>query len=103
MLALNNYVNEYYDGIHKRIRRLKINYKDDSMWFEVEYELIRYFKRRNVDLRLLNEIRFFLKYGLCSSTRLQLVLILKKYDMLTPSDIEDLKYDANCDIRHLFE
>lgn len=103
MLALSNYVNEYYDEIHKRIRRLKINYKDDSMWFEVESELIRYFKRRKIDLRLLEDVRYFLKYGLCSSTRLQLVLILKKYDMLTPSDIEDLKYDANCDIRHLFE
>ena len=103
MLVLNNYDISFYDEIHKRIHKLRIDYSDNSMWFEIEYELIRYFNRRNVDLRLLNEIRFFLKYGLCSSTRLQLVLILKKYDMLTPSDIEDLKYDANCDIRHLFE
>ena len=103
MLALNNYDYSFYAEIHKRIKKISINYNDNSMWYEIESELIRYFKKRKVDLRLLEEVRFFLNYGLCSTSRLNLVLILKKYNMLKSSDIEHLKYDANCDIRHLFE
>lgn len=44
-LLLNNYSGNKYDEIHKKILKLKINYRNSDNWFEVENDLINYFNK----------------------------------------------------------
>lgn len=98
-LLLNNYSKDKYESVHKKILKLKINYSNSDNWFEVENDLINYFNKKNIDDRLLIDLKFFLKEGLSSSSRYKIVMILKKYNMLNNADIKSLKYDANYKIR----
>ena len=102
-LALNNYKEDYYQEIHKRVKRMHINYCDSDLWFEVESSLINYFKKKNIDARLLSDLRIFLKKGLSSLSRYRIALILKKYDKLTECEKSYLSYDANYSTRLLFK
>ena len=92
---LNNYDNKDYKIVHKYIRNMNINYSDNSYWFEVESSLIDYFKRKNVDKRLLKDVYYFMNNGLSSDSRYYLVKILIKYNYLKDFDYRWLKYDAN--------
>ncbi len=101
--ALKKYNKVYYSAIHKRISRIRINYSDSDLWFEVENSLIQYFKRKNVDPRLLADLEKFMDAGLCSTSRLEIARILKKYRRISESKIKRLKYDANYKIRKMFK
>ena len=65
---------------------MNINYSDNSYWFEVESSLIDYFKRKNVDKRLLKDVYYFMNNGLSSDSRYYLVKILIKYNYLKDFD-----------------
>ncbi len=101
-LALNNYQESYYAEIHKRIKRIKVNYCDSDLWFEVENSLIKYFRKKTIDTRLLKDLKSFLKKGLCSFSRYKVASILKKHGMLTENEKNCLSYDANLKTRKLF-
>lgn len=101
-LALNNYQESYYAEIHNRIKRIKVNYCDSDLWFEVENSLIKYFRKKTIDTRLLTDLKSFLKKGLCSFSRYKVASILKKHDMLTENEKNCLLYDANPKTRKLF-
>ena len=102
-LALNNYKENYYQEIHKRIKRIKINYRDSDLWFEVENSLIKYFRKKTVDARLLTDLKIFFKKGLSSLSRYRIVIILKKYGMLTENEKRCLSYDASLKTRAMFK
>ena len=102
-LLLNNYSEDQYEKIHNKILKLKINYINSDNWFEVENNLIEYFNKKNIDEKLLIDLKFFFKNGLSSKTRYKTALILKKYNMLNNKEIESLKYDANYKIRQKFK
>lgn len=102
-LTLNNYDENKYDELHQKIEKLKIDYSNSNNWFEVENELICYFKKRNIDKRLLVDLKYFLKNGLSSTSRYKIVIILNKHNMLSEQEIKYLKYDANYKIRQLFK
>ena len=102
-LLLNNYSEDQYEKIHNKILKLKINYINSDNWFEVENNLIEYFNKKNIDEKLLIDLKFFFKNGLSSKTRYKTALILKKYNMLNNKEIESLKYDANYKIRQKFQ
>ena len=102
-LALNNYQESYYVEIHKRIKRIKVNYCDSDLWFEVENSLIKYFRKKTIDTRLLADLKDFLKKGLCSFSRYKVAFILKKHGMLTENEKHCLSYDANLKTRALFK
>lgn len=101
-MLLKNYENEDYMQVHSAIRNIRINYKNDDNWYDVEESLIEYFKRRKVDFRLLKDIKYFMINGLSSFSRYQLVRILKKYNKLSLEEMNNLKYDANWKIRKMF-
>ena len=92
---INNYNNNDYKLVHKHIRNISINYKDNNYWYEIESALIKHFKRKNTDKRLLKDIYYFMNYGLSSDSRYNLVKILIKNNYLSGFDYECLKYDAN--------
>lgn len=92
---INNYNNNDYKLVHKHIRNISINYKDNNYWYEIESALIKHFKRKNTDKRLLKDIYYFMNYGLSSDSRYNLVKILIKNNYLSDFDYECLKYDAN--------
>ena len=92
---INNYNNNDYKQVHKHIRNISINYKDNNYWYEIESALIKHFKRKNTDKRLLKDIYYFMNYGLSSDSRYNLVKILIKNNYLSGFDYECLKYDAN--------
>lgn len=100
-IALKNYKESYYHEIHKRIRKLKIDYNNSHMWFEVESDLIHYFRRKKIDKRFIDDLKFFLKNGLSSNSRYRIVKILEKYGALSDEEKYDLKYDANYKIRKM--
>lgn len=102
-LALKNYQENNYQEIHKRIKRIKINYCDSDLWFEVENSLIKYFRKKTIDTRLLADLKDFLKKGLCSFSRYKVAFILKKHGMLTENERHCLSYDANLKTRALFK
>ena len=102
-LLLNNYSEDKYEEIHNKILKLKINYINSDNWFEVENNLIEYFNKKNIDEKLLIDLKFFFKNGLSSNTRYKTALILRKYNMLNNKEIESLKYDANYKIRQKFK
>lgn len=101
-LLLNNYKEDKYEEIHQKIIKLKIDYSDSQHWFEVENELIEYFKRKTIDKRLLTDLKYFLKNGLSSTSRYEITKILEKYGMLSNEDVQYLAYDANDKIRKMF-
>lgn len=102
-IYLKNYKPYLYKEIHKIIREIKIDYSDSKRWYEIEEELIKYCnKRKNVDVRLLNDLRHFLLNGLCSTSRYKIILILKRHNMIKEKEITALKYDANQKIRNAF-
>lgn len=101
-LILNNYCEDEYFNLHKKILKLKINYQDSDNWFEIESDLIKYFNKKNIDTRLLNDLKYFFKNGLSSTSRYKSAIILEKYNMLDNSEIEALKYDANYKTRLSF-
>ena len=101
-LFLNNYSESRYEEIHKKILKLRIDYANSKNWFEVENDLINYFNKKNIDERLLIDLKFFFKNGLCSSSRYKTAIILKKYNRLNDEEIQSLKYDANYKIRQKF-
>ena len=101
-LLLNNYKEDKYEEIHQKIIKLKIDYSDSQHWFEVENELIEYFKRKTIDKRLLADLKYFLKNGLSSTSRYEITKILEKYCMFSNEDIQFLAYDANDKIRKMF-
>lgn len=68
-IAFKHYKESYYHEIHNRIRKLKIDYGNSQMWFEVESDLIHYFRRKKIDTRFIEDLRFFLKNGLSSTSR----------------------------------
>ncbi len=102
-LILNNYNENMYELVHKKLLKLEINYHNSNNWFEVENELINYFKKKIIDDRLLIDLKRFFKEGLSSNSRYKIVLILKKYNMLDNKEIESLRYDANYKIRQKFK
>ena len=102
-LLLNNYNEDKYEEVHNKILKLKINYTNSNYWFEVENDLIEYFNRKNVDERLLTDLKFFFKNGLSSTSRYKTAMILKKYNVLNDNEIKSLKYDANYKIRQKFK
>lgn len=99
---LNNYSEDKYEEVHDKILKIKINYSNSDNWFEVENDLIKYFNRKNIDKRLLCDLKHFLKNGLSSTSRYKIALILKKYNMLDDKEIKVLRYDANYKIRQKF-
>ncbi len=102
-LLINNYNQDYYEEIHNKILKLRINYNNSNYWFEVETDLIKYFSKKNIDERLLTDLKFFFKNGLSSTNRYKTALILKRYNMLDDNEIKSLKYDANYKIRNKFK
>lgn len=102
-IILKNYCLDDYNIIKDYIKQLKIDYKDNKQWFEIEESLISYFNKKKIDLRLLNEVKFFMKNGLSSTSRYKLVKILLKYKALDDIEIYYLKLDANVDIRKLLK
>ena len=101
-LSLNNYNENRYEEIHKKILKLKIDYINSNNWFEVEKDLIDYFHKKTVDNRLLSDLKFFFKNGLSSNSRYKTAIILKKFNMLEDEEIRALKYDANYKTRKKF-
>lgn len=102
-ITLKNYDNKFYYDIHKKIKKLKIDYNNLDGWFGVENALIDYFQKRNVDTRLLDVLRYFLKNGLSSTSRYKIVRILKSFNSLSDEEVRTLKYDANYKIRDLLK
>ena len=102
-LLLNNYNEDKYEEVHNKILKLKINYSNTNYWFEVENDLLKYFNRKNIDMRLLADLKCFLKNGLSSTSRYKIAMILKKFNMLDDNEIKSLKYDANYKIRQKFK
>ena len=100
-IALKHYDPIFYKEIHKRIRELKINYANTDMWYEVESSLISYFRKKSIDLRMLDEIRYFLHNGLSSYSRYKLACILNIYGQLSSTEIQALELDANYKTRRL--
>ena len=100
---INNYNNNDYKLVHKHIRNISINYKDNNYLYEIESALIKHFKRKNTDKRLLKDIYYFMNYGLSSDSRYNLVKILMKNNYLSGFDYECLKYDANPKINKLIQ
>lgn len=101
-LLIRNYNSSSYAFIHKLIKEIKIDYKNSWKWYEIENDLINHFKRKNPDLRFLNDIKYFLNNGLCSISRFKLAIILEKYNFLDKNDIESLRYDAYYKNRNRF-
>ncbi len=102
-IILNNYCNNDYDLIRKNIKKIKINFQNSDHWYEIEESLISYYKRKKIDMRLLNEVYYFMKNGLSSTSRFKLVKILLKYNFINSTDIQYLKLDANADIRDIIK
>lgn len=101
-LLLNNYNEDKYEAVHNKILKIRINYTNSDYWFEIENDLIEYFNKKNIDKRLLNDLKNFFKNGLSSTSRYKTAMILKKYNMLDDNEIKSLKYDANYKIRQKF-
>lgn len=102
-IILKNYDKEDYKVISKNIRKIKIDYENKENWYEIEESLIFYFKRKNIDIRLLNEVRWFIQKGLSSYSRYILVKLLLKKDTIKFIEKENLRWDANVKIRELIE
>lgn len=102
-IALKNYNGALYNDVHKKITKLKINYSDSDGWFEVEDELINYFKRKEIDDRLLIDLKYFLLNGLSSNSRYKIVKILHRFSMLNNEEIHGLGYDSNYKTRRFIK
>ena len=88
----------------KKLDKIYLNGNVTSVNHPVlENNLIEYFNKKNIDEKLLIDLKFFFKNGLSSTTRYKTALILKKYNMLNNKEIESLKYDANYKIRQKFK
>lgn len=102
-IILKNYSEEDYELVRDGVIKLKIDYSNSQKWFEIEELLVKQTRTNKADLRLLNEIRYFLLNGLSSTSRYNLVKILKSHNKLTGAEIHNLKYDANWKIRNVFQ
>ena len=100
-MLINNYESSDFDILNKKIKQLKINYSNSDDWFFVEEQLIRYFNKKNIDIKMLDLIYYFLKNGLSSFSRYSLVKILIKFNYLDLDELQILSYDANYNTRKL--